>query len=124
MVSEFTGQTFGQTLRALRGEKNVKLRDMARRLGLTPTYLSQVEQDKFKPPTEERIKQMGQILNLPQEQVDELVAMAGRVSTDLREAVTEHPREMATFLRTARGLTAEDILELTEQAQKLREKDT
>ena len=124
MVNEFAEQTFGQTLRTLRMDKDVTLRDMARRLDVTPTYLSQVEQDKFNPPTEERIKQMGEVLGLPQEQVDELVAMAGRVSTDLREAVTEHPREMATFLRTARGLTAEDICDLTEQAQRLRNKDT
>ena len=124
MVNEFAEQTFGQTLRALRMDKDVTLRDMARRLDVTPTYLSQVEQDKFNPPTEDRIKQMGQILGLPQEQVDELVAMAGRVSQELREAVTEHPREMATFLRTARGLTAEDICELTDRAQKLRDKDT
>ena len=123
MVNEFTGQTFGQTLRELRMAKDVTLRDMARRLELTPTYLSQVEQDKFSPPTEDRIKQMGQILGLAQAQVDELVAMAGRVSRDLHDAVTEHPREMASFLRTARGLTAEDIRELTERAQKLKVKD-
>ena len=123
MVNEFTGQTFGQTLRDLRMGKDVTLRDMARRLELTPTYLSQVEQDKFSPPTEDRIKQIGEILRLAQAQVDELVAMAGRVSKDLHDAVTEHPREMASFLRTARGLTAEDIRELTERAQKLKVKD-
>ena len=123
MVNEFTGQTFGQALRALRMAQDVTLRDMARRLEVTPTYLSQVEQDKFSPPTEDRIKQMGQILGLAQAQVDELVAMAGRVSRDLHEVVTEHPREMASFLRTARGLTAEDIRELTERAQKLKVKD-
>jgi len=123
MVNEFAGQMFGQTLRELRMAKDVTLRDMARRLELTPTYLSQVEQDKFSPPTEDRIKQMGEILNLAQAQVDELVAMAGRVSKDLHDAVTEHPREMASFLRTARGLTAEDIRELTERAQKLKAKD-
>ncbi len=124
MVSEFDGQTFGQALRALRMEKDVTLRDMARRLDVTPTYLSQVEQDKFNPPTEDRIKQISQVLDLPQEQVDELVAMAGRVSKDLHDAVKEHPREMATFLRTARGLTAEDIRKLTKRAQKLKDKDS
>jgi len=65
MVSEFAGQTFGQALRALRMKEDVTLRDMARRLGVTPTYLSQVEQDKFKPPTEDRIKQMGLIHSHP-----------------------------------------------------------
>jgi HTH-type transcriptional regulator, competence development regulator len=123
MVNEFAGQTFGQALRALRMEKNVTLRDMARRLDLTPTYLSQVEQDKFSPPTEDRIKQMGQILDLPQEQVDQLVAMAGRVPQDLHDVLDEHPHEMASFLRTARGLTAGDIRQLTEEAEKLKNKD-
>ena len=123
MVNEFEGQTLGQALRALRMEKNVTLRDMARRLDVTPTYLSQVEQDKFSPPTEERIKQIGQILDLPQEQVDHLVALAGRVPKDLHEVLEEHPHEMASFLRTARGLTAEDIRQLTQEAQKLKGKD-
>ena len=121
MVNEFAGQTFGQALRALRMEKNVTLRDMARRVDLTPTYLSQVEQDKFSPPTEDRIKQMGQILDLPQEQVDQLVAMAGRVPQDLHDVLDEHPHEMASFLRTARGLTADDIRQLTEEAKRLKE---
>ena len=123
MVNEFAGQTFGQALRALRMERNVTLRDMARRLDLTPTYLSQVEQDKFSPPTEDRIKQMGQILDLPQEQVDQLVAMAGRVPQDLHDVLDEHPHEMASFLRTARGLTANDIRQLTEEAERLKNKD-
>ena len=123
MVNEFAGQTFGQALRALRMERNVTLRDMARRLDLTPTYLSQVEQDKFNPPTEARIKQMGLILDLPQEQVDQLVALAGRVPKDLHEVLEEHPHEMASFLRTARGLTAEDIRQLTTEAERLKNKD-
>jgi DNA-binding XRE family transcriptional regulator len=123
MVNEFQGQTFGQALRALRMGKNVTLRELARRLEVTPTYLSQVEQDKFGPPTEDRVIQVGQILDLSQEQVDELVALAGRVSKDLHEIVSEHPREMATFLRTARGLTAEDIQQLTEEARRLKDKD-
>ncbi len=123
MVNEFDGQAFGKTLRALRMDKDITLRDMSRRLEVTPTYLSQVEQDKFSPPTEERITQIGQILDLSQEQVDELVAMAGRVSKDLHDIVTEHPREMASFLRTARGLTAQEIQKLTQQAQKLKDKD-
>ena len=123
MVNEFEGQTFGQALRALRMDRDVTLRDMARRLELTPTYLSQVEQDKFSPPTEERIKQIGQILDLPQEQVDQLVALAGRVPQDLHDVLDEHPHEMASFLRTARGLTAEDIRQLTTEAERLKSKD-
>ena len=120
MNNRFQKQTFGQELRALRMEKGVTLRAMARLMEVTPTYLSQVEQDKYNPPTEDRIIQMGQILHLSQGQIDELVVMAGRVSENLRNAVTEHPREMATFLRAAQGLNAEDIRELIKRARKLR----
>jgi transcriptional regulator with XRE-family HTH domain len=121
MVTEFEGKTFGQALRALRMQRHITLRDLSRRLDLTPTYLSQVEQNKFNPPTEDRIKQIGAVLGLSQAQMDELVALAGRVSEELHDAVKEHPREMATFLRTARGLTADDIRQLTEEAKRLKE---
>lgn len=120
MVDEFAGRTLGGAIRALREAREVTLREMARRLNVTPTYLSQVEQGRFSPPTEDRINQIGQILGLSQGQIDELVALAGRVSQDLHDAVREHPREMATFLRTARGLTAGDIEALTEEAQRLK----
>ena len=123
MAKKSKGRSFGQRLRALRMDADITLREMARRLEVTPTYLSQVEQDKFNPPTEQRIQQVGRILRLPREHVDELVAMAGRVSTDLRKAVKAHPREMATFLRAAKGLTAEDIRKLTRHAQRLKDKD-
>lgn len=120
MVNEFNGQTFGHALRTLRMDKNVTLRELARRLDVTPTYLSQVEQDKFNPPTADRVKQIGGILGLSQEQVDGLVVLAGRVPRELHDVLDEHPHEMATFLRTARGLTAEDLRQLTEEAQRLK----
>jgi len=120
MVNEFEGQTFGRALRTLRMAADVTLRELARRLGITPTYLSQVEQDKYNPPTADRVKQIGEILGLPQEKVDSLVALAGRVPRELHDVLDEHPHEMATFLRTARGLTAEDLRQLTEEAQRLK----
>jgi hypothetical protein len=51
---------------------------------------------------------------------DELLAMAGRVASDLPEIIRRRPREMATFLRTARGLSREAIGRLTKEAEKLK----
>ena len=38
-------KTFGATLREMRLAKNVSLRKFAEKVGVSPTYLSQVEQD-------------------------------------------------------------------------------
>ena len=113
--------TLGETLRELRLQKGIKLRDMAKRLGVTPTYLSQVEQDKFSVPTEERIRQIGEEIHLPLLQVDRLVMMAGRTPRELFDILVEQP-EMANFLRAARGLPTRDIQQLTDDAEQRKKK--
>ena len=70
---------FGQYIRELRTAKGITLREFARQLDVSPTYVSQIEQDKFSPPAEERIVRMAQILGVD---VDELLALAGRVAED------------------------------------------
>jgi hypothetical protein len=46
----------------------------------------------------------------------------GRVASDLTDIIRKRPREMADFLRAAKGLTVEDMARLARQAQKAREK--
>ena len=53
---------------------------------------------------------------------DELLARAGRVSTDMSDIIKRHPVELAALLRTTKGLTAEDIARLARQAQKAKDK--
>jgi plasmid maintenance system antidote protein VapI len=53
---------------------------------------------------------------------DELLARAGRVSSDLSEIIMQHLREIAALLRTAKGLTADDVTRLARQAQKAKDK--
>jgi hypothetical protein len=51
-----------------------------------------------------------------------LLALAGRVSSDLTDIIRKRPREMADFLRAAKGLTAEDIARFAKRAHKAKEK--
>ena len=51
---------------------------------------------------------------------DDLLARAGRVSTDISEIIKRHPVELAALLRT-KGLTADDIARLARQAQKVKD---
>lgn len=106
---------FGETIRAWREEKEIGLRKFADLVGMSPTYLSKVERDEFPPPGEEKIKAIARELG---KDADELLALAGRVASDLEEIIQQKPREMATFLRAARGLTPKDIEQLTKQVER------
>ena len=53
---------------------------------------------------------------------DELLAMAGRVPSDLAEIIKRHPIEMSALLRTANSLSAEDLARLAREAGKAKGK--
>jgi transcriptional regulator with XRE-family HTH domain len=109
--------SFGATVRRLREERKIGLRKFAEMVGMSPTYLSKVERDDFNPPSEEKVRAIAQALG---QDADELLALAGRVSADLANIIQRHPREMATFLRAANGLSAEEMQRLAEEARRLR----
>lgn len=110
---------FGQVLREKRLEKGYSLRKFAEMVGVSPTYLSQVEQSNVDPPTAERVKKMADLLEANS---DEWIALAGRVPGDLPEIIQQQPTEMPELLREASGLSAEQLRKLTEQARKLKER--
>jgi transcriptional regulator with XRE-family HTH domain len=114
-------KTFGSTIRSWREEKEIGLRKFAEQVGMSPTYLSKVERDDFPPPGEEKIVAIAKAL---EKDADELLALAGRVASDLSEIIQQKPREMATFLRAARGLGPEDIERLSRQAERKRKSRT
>ena len=106
--------SFGALVRREREAKEIGLREMAKKIGVSPTYLSKVERDEFPPPAE--------IAEIIGRDADELLALAGRVSSDLTDIIRQRPREMADFLRAAKGLTADDLARLARAAQKAKQK--
>ena len=108
---------FGPFVRAQRTERGITLRDFARRLSVSPTYISQMEREQFAPPGESCVRGMARILEVDE---DELLALAGRVADDLPEIIRSQPRSMAAFLRTAHGLSQCDLEQLIVQAQSLK----
>jgi transcriptional regulator with XRE-family HTH domain len=109
--------SFGATVRRLREGQKIGLRKFAQMVGMSPTYLSKVERDEFNPPSEEKIRSIAKTLG---QDADELLALAGRMSSDLADIIQRHPREMATFLRAANGLSAEEVQRLADQARRLK----
>lgn len=114
-----SGARFGEFVRRQREAKEIGLREMAKMIGVSPTYLSKVERDEFAPPAEDKVKAIAQIIGCD---TDELLARAGRVASDLSDIIKRHPVELAALLRTTNGLTTEDIARLARHAQKAKDK--
>jgi transcriptional regulator with XRE-family HTH domain len=106
---------FGAFVRRRREEKEIGLREMAKMLGVSPTYLSKVERDEFAPPIEDKVRAIAKIIECDP---DRLLAMAGRVPSDLADIIRRQPVEMSALLRTVKGMNAEDLARLARAAGK------
>jgi HTH-type transcriptional regulator, competence development regulator len=97
---------FGQRVRQLREARRIKLRDFAEQVGLSATYLSQAERGEAWPPAEEKVLAIARALD---QDPDELLALAGRVASDLTAVIRAHPRSVARLLRAIDRLPPEGI---------------
>ena len=100
---------FGDVLRDRRKASGYSLRKFAELVGISPTYLSQVEKHNADPPTAERVKRMAELLDA---NADEWIALAGRVPDDLLEIIKEQPTGISELLREVRRLTSEELQSL------------
>ena len=113
------GLQFGAFVRREREAREIGLREMAKKIGVSPTYLSKVERDDFAPPAEDKVRSIAALI---EQDVDELLALAGRVSSDLSDIIRKQPRETAALLRTVEGLSAEQVARLSRAANREKEK--
>ena len=82
-------------------------------MGVSATYVSQVERGELPPPAE-RVVKTAELLGLDK---DELLALAGRVASDLeeQEVVREKPRAAADLLRHVKKMSAEELDQLNKR---------
>jgi PTS system nitrogen regulatory IIA component len=103
---------FGATLRMLRLEAGMGLRELARQVGVSGAYLSRVETGRDPPPTAERLAAIAATLGVPEES---LIGLAHRRSGVVDEYLERVPAAHALFLEVARrGLGVEQIARVTE----------
>ena len=93
--------TFGKYIRTAREkrlsqDRSFSVRQVAQRIGVEPSYLSKIERDQVAPPSEATISRLAQELG---EDADLLLAMAGKVSSDLQRIILNRPQLFAELLR-------------------------
>ena len=101
--------TFGEYLTAKREEKDITLRELARKLEVSAPFLSDVEKNRRAPLTQERLEKLAEVLSLSVEEKAEMYDIVGRqkgsVAPDLPEYIMERDY-VGAALRTARDLNA------------------
>ena len=96
---------FGHWVRHLRERRaeigsTYSLRQVANRCGVTPAYLSRVERGEVAPPGEETLLKLAKELG---EDSDVMLALAGKISSDLRAAIIARPRLFAELIRAIKS---------------------
>jgi len=98
--------TFGGHLRTLRDQRAAEdptfsLRKVAGRCEITPAYLSRIERDEVPPPGEATLLKLANELG---EDPDVLLAMAGKISADLRAIILARPKLFADIIRSMKTM--------------------
>lgn len=111
--------TFGAYIRARReslreGDRHFSVRQVAQRIGVEPSYLSKVERDAEAPPGEAAIVALARELG---EDPDVLLALAGKVSSDLREAILRRPALFAELIRELKDQPDHAVLRLVREVR-------
>jgi len=103
---------FGPTIRLLRQAKSISLREMARQLGVSPAFLSQIEAGRQHKIPKARIVQVAEMLGVSE---GYLLGTARQIHPDVVRFLSDTP-EAAEFMTAAmrNGVNAEDFTQLRE----------
>ena len=90
----------------------MSLRQVALRIGVEPAFLSKIERDVAPPPSEAKIVALAEALG---EDPDLLLAMAGKVSSDLQAIIRKRPQLIGELLRQLKTQPDNAILSIVRQ---------
>jgi transcriptional regulator with XRE-family HTH domain len=110
---------FGEYIRRRRedlreGDRRYSLRQVAQRIGIEPAYLSKIERGELQPPSEATTLRLAADLG---EDPDVLLAMAGKVSSDLQAIIRRRPRLFADLIRQLKQAPDQAILRVVREVR-------
>jgi HTH-type transcriptional regulator, competence development regulator len=90
------------------------VRQLAGRIGIEPSYLSKIERGEQPPPSEQTIAALARELD---EDKDVLLALAGKVSSDLQAIIRRRPALFAQLIRDLRKLPDHAVLRVVREVR-------
>ncbi len=104
--------SFGERIQQLRRDRKLTQRMVAEKLHIDFTYLSKLENGRGESPGEATVRGLAKLFGVD---VEELLALAGRIPAELRERAQEDP-EFATLLRTLPNLSDQQLKRVYQSA--------
>jgi transcriptional regulator with XRE-family HTH domain len=110
---------FGDYVRMVREQRAAKelrfsLRQVATRIGVEPAYLSKIERSLVPPPSEATITRLAAELG---EDADVLLALAGKVSSELQAIIRHRPKQFAELIRQMKDAPDHAILRIVREVR-------
>ena len=110
---------FGKYIRKQREAKKQKdwsfsVRQVAQRINVEPAYLSKIERGDFPPPSEDKIRSLARELN---EDPDVLLALGGKVSSDLLEIIRQRPELFGDLIRELKKQPDHAVLRIAREVK-------
>jgi HTH-type transcriptional regulator, competence development regulator len=110
---------FGNYIRKIRedkllSDKSFSLRQVAYRLGVEPSYLSKVERGDEANPSEAFVKKICVEFSLDE---NVLLAMVGKISTELKEIILKNPVIFAQLLESLKNSPDNAILRIVREVK-------
>ena len=100
------GEKFGELVRRLREARDLGLRELARKAGISPSYLSMIEAGTADPPTVDKLEGLAAALGTDR---DLLVVAAGRIPTDVEKAIQADPQKVLWLLRQTKDTSVDAL---------------
>lgn len=111
---------FGPHIRSVREDlyeasPEFSLRQVAARIDVEPSYLSKVERGTAESlPSEATIKELAKVLG---EDSDVLLALAGKVSSELQAVIRKRPKLFADLIRELKNVPDSAILRIVREVR-------
>ena len=98
--------SFGSLIRKLRTDLNITQRDLAKKLGIAPSYLNDLEKEKRGAPKQATIKKLATILKTSLNQLNDL---AGASKKELAPDITEYILSNPKIVSLIRSIKANNL---------------
>ena len=110
---------FGPTVRDIRerlrrDDRRFSARQVAQRVGIEPAYLSKIERAEVAPPSEATTVRLAEELG---QDSDVMLALAGKVSSDLQEIIRKRPRLFAELIRELKEAPDDAVLRVVREVK-------
>lgn len=90
------------------------VRRLAARVGIEPSYLSKIERAEQPPPSEKTVVALAKELG---EDPDMLLALAGKISSDLAQIIRKRPQLFSQLIRELKKMPDKAVLRLVREVR-------